>query len=745
MSNITPITPSFVFGYWRPWKEDANVFDSYLDYTRDVSLMKYGAEVVGTYINEASAGQIKAINQASTDQIRAINKASKEQIEAISQASKEQLEAINQLGREIGRGMNVLSNHMVDINNELHFLNRNVDIQIEQQKLGNLLLQNIAELLRVPDSEKERQHSIELGIKFFVNAAKDSDLYADALEELLKAEFLMKQDYFVLNRIGCIYLHAEKYINPEKALEYFLRAAKYASVESDAHAVRLANVLTNNFNTVNSALSDSAKIGLLVSDSYEKASFSAYVLGQFANAVTYQSKALKFNSTPQNRFLLSKYQIRNGDIADGIQNLERCIDDMPVLALACFKEIDLVNEPEVLKLVAGKNKTINQEINTLMNAWKDVESAEASSVIKQLADLLNNSYEIKVSKYDMFRKRALQITDDIYSIEAEIDSFITKLTMRTFKKFDVKVVIDELKRAKDLPFENMKEIFYDVKKRVFLADENEEKFQKMESEIDSLITKTRNSVFLTISAEDAVWELNKIKDLPLEKIPASLEFIKEKLNNDRLRIGMKYAGGIIFYLDESGKHGKVCADIDFGIATWGSSGETGCGFLDKQDGMQNTRKIVEIASWEVKRSIFGKKHIPVLTAARLCLESQFNGFNDWYLPTSEELGLVFKVCHPSTQSRWAESILKQATAKIDSKINFVLDEIINAPFLRSGVQEVYWSSSDGSVNGKGLLANYAFAQVVLIVSDGKQLQMKEIKQELLPRSTLANVKAVRAF
>jgi hypothetical protein len=105
-----------------------------------------------------------------------------------------------------------------------------MDVQIEQQKLSNLLLENIAELLRVPDSEKERQHSIELGIKFFVNASKDADLFADALEELLKAESLMKQDYFVLHRIGCIYLYVEKYINPEKALEYFLRAAKYASV-----------------------------------------------------------------------------------------------------------------------------------------------------------------------------------------------------------------------------------------------------------------------------------------------------------------------------------------------------------------------------------------------------------------------------------------------------------------------------------------------------------------------------------
>ena len=148
MSNITPITPSHTFGYWRPWKDNANLFDSYLDYAKDVSLAKYGADTVGKYIN---------------------------------QASKEQVHAINQLGQAVGRGMNVLSNQMTDVNDTLGFLNRNMDIQIEQQKLSNLLLQNIAELLRVPDSEKERQHSIELGIKFFVNAKKDSELYADAL------------------------------------------------------------------------------------------------------------------------------------------------------------------------------------------------------------------------------------------------------------------------------------------------------------------------------------------------------------------------------------------------------------------------------------------------------------------------------------------------------------------------------------------------------------------------------------
>lgn len=134
MSNISISRPNF-YSYWRPWNEKSNYFDSYLDYVKDISLAKYGADTVGKYIN---------------------------------QASKDQVTAINQLGHALGRGMNVLSNQMSEVNNSLGFLNRNLDMQLEQQKLSNLLLQNISELLRVPDSEKERRHSIELGIKFFV-------------------------------------------------------------------------------------------------------------------------------------------------------------------------------------------------------------------------------------------------------------------------------------------------------------------------------------------------------------------------------------------------------------------------------------------------------------------------------------------------------------------------------------------------------------------------------------------------
>jgi hypothetical protein len=541
MSNVTISKPNF-YSYWRPWNEKSNYYDSYLDYVKDVSLVKYGAETVGKYIN---------------------------------QASKEQVTAINQLGQAVGRGMNVLSNQMSEVNNSLGFLNRNLDIQLEQQKLSNLLLQNISELLRVPDSEKERQHSIELGIKFFVNAKNDVDLYADALEELLKAESLMKQDYFVLHRIGCIYLHVEKFLNPEKAFDYFTRAGKYASIESDPEAIRLVNLLSSDELNLND-------IKNLAADSYEKAAFSAYILGQFENALKYQEKAFNLIPTPQNQFLLSKYQARCGFIDNAVQNLSIAIDAMPEFVNALFLEFDLANVPEVIQLVHEKNNNVNNDILKLLERWKSVESTHATEVIKILNNLINTSFENKVSNYIKYQNEASSIDNNIVEYYTKIDRLINQISNMLFLTFDenkTAELIKELHLAKNLPFEDLLLVYKKVS--------------------------------------------NQIED-------------------DRVKIGSKYAGGIVFYINETGNQGLVCAELDFGQAVWGGNGKIGAngnGIADGS-GMENTKKIVELASWIVEEGFFSSTKKPAKTAARMCLESTHNGFNDWYLPNIKELELI---------------------------------------------------------------------------------------------------------
>lgn len=548
MSNIKATTPSFVFGYWRPWKENSNLIDSYLDYSKDTSLVKYGADTIGKYIN---------------------------------QASKEQVFAIKNLQASVLGGLDI-------VNQTLNFINRNLDIQLEQQKLGNLLLQNISELLRVPDSEKERQHSIELGIKFFVNASKDSDLYSDALEELQKAESLMKQDYFVLHRIGCIYLYVEKYINPEKALDYFLRAAKYASVESDSKAAHLVNVLTNNFNTVNSELNNAeGQIGLLAAESYEKAAFASYILGRFSEAVIYQSKALKFNEIPQNRFLLAKYQIRNGEISEGVKNLENCIDKEPFFAIAVFKEIDFINEKKVLDLIIEKNQKIDLKIKGLIKKWDLRKSNEEEIVLDVLNKLLLKPYNVKVSEFKKYDSLNSKTTQELKELLIQIDNTIDTIKLKSFATFDdviIESIIIELINSKKLPFDEMQTLYK-------------------------------------------------------EKIYA--------ISSDELKIGSFYDGGIIFYKDEINneflliKEKPLKSKIEWG-GYYNGSPYTNCSnALEFGNGEINTKNILENASLKIERGFFSNTNSIQKNAATACHEI------GWFLPSYDELKMAFENLHVS--------------------------------------------------------------------------------------------------
>jgi serine/threonine protein kinase len=76
----------------------------------------------------------------------------------------------------------------------------------------------------------------------------------------------------------------------------------------------------------------------------------------------------------------------------------------------------------------------------------------------------------------------------------------------------------------------------------------------------------------------------------------------EKQNDEqknKLKIGQKHQGGIIFYLDESSEHGKVCTISDLGFYTWQE-------------------------------------------AVNECDNSNIGGYNNWYLPTLDELKQINK-------------------------------------------------------------------------------------------------------
>jgi len=578
MSNITPTPPSHTLFYWKPWRENANMIESWMEWLKDVKKAEYSADLVGQYINDAS---------------------------------KEQIVAINKLVDKVGNGFNIIGNKLDQVNDNLlkidrgiDFLNRKVDLLFEEQVLTNILLQNISDLLRVPDSEKERQHSIEVGIKFFINASKDDDLFVDSLEAFLKAEQLMKQDYFVLHRIGMIYLYSEKHINVEKALDYFARAAKYASVEMDPNAERLASYLTKYHYSANSDISQNVNsISILTADSYEKAAFCSYILGDFEKSVNYQNKAVKLDNSPKNLFSLSKYQARFNQILLCIENLNTCIDIVPEIFDETLYDLDLINNPEVLKLLEQKSNSIVEKIGALVIEIEEIDSIEGIGLINNLKKSLSDSFPKKIQVYN----ETIHAKKQLLSTISINESNLIKL------KIEIQDLINKFQNAY-FPIES-KEI------------------------IDSKIKSLINSLELTYSEM-------------LDLFNYSLNFYTKKC----LHIGMKLEGGIVFYIDPNGRNGLVAAVVENRKkALWAAYNGNLYSEMEVLyntirntiqtnqyigSGRNNTIEIVNKIS--VNKTLFFKK--PFETAARICFEFNHDGFSDWYLPSSDELFLLRKNC-----------------------------------------------------------------------------------------------------
>ncbi|MEO7800891.1 MAG: DUF1566 domain-containing protein [Ginsengibacter sp.] len=92
-----------------------------------------------------------------------------------------------------------------------------------------------------------------------------------------------------------------------------------------------------------------------------------------------------------------------------------------------------------------------------------------------------------------------------------------------------------------------------------------------------------------------------------------------------------FGGGIIIWLDAAGQHGIIAAKQGIGLqGIWGCKGKSIAGLTAEIGaGKSNTNIIVNACSTD---SI----------AARLCSRLTYNGYSDWYLPSKDELNLLYQ-------------------------------------------------------------------------------------------------------
>lgn len=96
-----------------------------------------------------------------------------------------------------------------------------------------------------------------------------------------------------------------------------------------------------------------------------------------------------------------------------------------------------------------------------------------------------------------------------------------------------------------------------------------------------------------------------------------------------LEVGQLYGGGVVFYIDASGEHGLIAAEQDVTMSSkWADSlCYTGASSFDVGHGNENTSAVI---------NALGSGSY----AASMCRELNINGYNDWFLPSKNELDLL---------------------------------------------------------------------------------------------------------
>ena len=562
----SPSEPSFVLGYWRPWDEKSNYLDSYLNYLKDVTLAKYTANTVGQYITRASEKHVAVVNK---------------------------------LGAQVGLGFKVLSSELNQLNKQvgninkgIAILNQKAELQLQQQRVSNLLLADIGSALRIPDSEKERIKHIEYGSKYFVNAKNDPELFSDSLEHFLAAEKILKQDPYSLFHIGMIYMFSINHVNAKQALEYFERAARYAKIDSN-DAVKVDSKHgtpfvsgSDDFKNTPVVLEKMVDLDIpFISRIYSHAAFAAYILGDVELSCKHQENALQYHQSAENHLMLAKYCARARKPELAAENLKLAVTIDCNMFVIAFRDIDLINDVAVLREL----KYLNDQLNEKIEARLTEINLNKYQSIREISSLFNDRSNMGFPD----RSHILQQSYDIQrAVESNQDAIRTRIQ------------------------------YY--KDSLFALSVNE-----LKNNIDAV------ECCLDMSSDQMMVEFNRIDKILIDK--------KIKLGFDS-----KHVGGYIFYVDEQNGWGLVSSGKFLECKQWGSPGrfgtKTGIG-----QGKKNTEILIKKASYEADwkkahpkiRRNFWMRKIPSQGSAGSVIKSfaktEFSGFKDWFIPSKDEL------------------------------------------------------------------------------------------------------------
>ncbi len=267
---------------------------------------------------------------------------------------------VNRLDSHVVAGFSALNSNISQVASVLHY-------QMQQSKV---VLEQILDELRIPESQRERRYHIEEGMKYFNKAMKSGDClyFDDALDEFTKAVAIERKDFFSWYYTGMIYLYSKEHIDPEKALSAFDRYIHYADALPQRH------------NLFDEAIMMKAEC--------------KYLMQEVDTAYCLVEKLMKNNEKAALRGM--KYLSASTDSnkqQQAVETLKNLMQKNPYIVMQILEDYDLLSNIYITEYLSRFKtelfKEINQNISSL-NMDLELKKKHGFPLYKEIVDELNN-------------------------------------------------------------------------------------------------------------------------------------------------------------------------------------------------------------------------------------------------------------------------------------------------------------------------------------------------------------------
>lgn len=153
-------------------------------------------------------------------------------------------------------------------------------------------------------------------------------------------------------------------------------------------------------------------------------------------------------------------------------------------------------------------------------------------------------------------------------------------------------------------------------------------------------------------------------------------------DDTQYQVGDSFGGGIIAYIDNTGKHGLIVSSNDLADSGWGCK-NTVLGATSKTvgSGLTNTNTIVSNCS-------------DLTSAAKKCSDLVLNGYSDWFLPTIDELDLMYKNLHLNGKGNLSTSLPYWSSSEANATDQSTLNVTPSLDAWRIGMTAGGWTCTD---------------------------------------------------